>query len=192
MSINKNYKIMIVDDNEKNVALVEQQLTQSGYKTAVCYSGTEAIDKIEEENPDLILLDVMMPSLDGYQTCKILKEKLSSKFLPIILLTVKDEAESKIKGFTEGADDYLTKPYDLQELLVHIQNMLHLVSVDQEKQELLSFFKKTKGVFHELEALLESLQYALHTIENSLKKENPDLIFAKKNIEKILKRIREP
>ncbi len=183
---------MIVDDNEKNVALVEQQLTQSGYKTAVCYSGTEAIDKIEEENPDLILLDVMMPSLDGYQTCKILKEKLSSKFLPIILLTVKDEAESKIKGFTEGADDYLTKPYDLQELLVHIQNMLHLVSVDQEKQELLSFFKKTKGVFHELEALLESLQYALHTIENSLKKENPDLIFAKKNIEKILKRIREP
>src|SRR3989338_10008543 len=98
MSINKNYKIMIVDDNEKNVTLLEQQLTQSGYNTAVCYSGNEAIDKISEEKPDLVLLDIMMPQLDGYQTCKILKEKFLPDFLPIILLTVKDEAESKIKG----------------------------------------------------------------------------------------------
>ncbi|HLD75293.1 MAG TPA: response regulator [Bdellovibrionota bacterium] len=191
MNISKNYKIMIVDDNEKNVALVEQQLSQSGYKTAICYSGNEAIDKIEEENPDLILLDVMMPNLDGYQTCKILKERLAHKFLPIILLTVKDEAESKIKGFTEGADDYLTKPYDLQELLVHVQNMLHLVEADREKQKLMDFYKKTESVFHELEALLEGLQYSLKKIEDTVKKDNPDLAFAKNNIQKILKRIKD-
>ena len=186
---------MIVDDNEKNVALLEQQLSQSGYKTAICNSGNEAIDKIDAENPDLILLDVMMPNLDGYQTCKILKDKLSQKFLPIILLTVKDEAESKIKGFISRADDYLTKPYDLQELLVHVQNMLHLVEADREKQKLMGFYKKTESIFHELDALLEGLQYSLKKIEDTLEKtnhkNNPDLTFAKNNIQKILKRIKD-
>lgn len=186
-----HYKVMIVDDNEKNVALLQQQLEQAGYKTIVCYSGLEAIDKVKKEIPDVVVLDLMMPHLDGFQTCGILKKTLVSKFLPVIFLTVRGETESKIEALVKGGDDYITKPYDFQELDMKIQNMLRLIEVDSERRNLVSLQFKTQKITQELEILLESLKYSLKKIEkHATSDQKEDLHFAQENIEKILGKLK--
>ena len=181
---------MIVDDNEQNVDLLQQQLTEAGYDTVSCFSGLEALDKARESNPDVILLDLMMPHLDGYNTCSLLKKAFSEKFLPVIFLTVQTETQSKIKAMLKGADDYLIKPYDFHELHMRIQATVRLIELDQEKRVLLEFHEKTQIIFKELESLLTSLNYALEKLEEEAPKAAfKDLQFAKEGISKILKKI---
>ncbi len=186
-----HYKVMIVDDNEKNVALLQQQLDQAGYKTVVCYSGLEAIDKIKKEDPDIVLLDLMMPHLDGFQTCGLLKKTLAEKFLPVIFLTVKSETETKIQALVKGGDDFLIKPYDFQELDMKLQNMLRLIEADSERRNLVSLQFKTQKIMKDLEILLESLKYSLKKIEKHAgSDQKEDLHFAQEGIEKILNKLK--
>lgn len=189
--LKRRYKIIIVDDNVRNVELFEQQFQQAGYETAACYSGNQVLDVVSRENPDLVLLDIMMPNLDGYQTCKLLKEKFREKFLPIILISVKDEPESKVKGLVSGADDYLTKPYDFQELKIRVQHLLQLVQMDEDQKILFQYYQKSIGILKEIEILMESLKYAVGKIyEGKEKKTEKDREFVEEKIESILSKMK--
>jgi len=117
-------KIMAVDDEVKNLALLEAILMPLGYDVEKARSGEEALAKIQESPPDMILLDIMMPDMTGYEVCKRLKGEESTQIIPIVMITSLVDKESKIKGIEAGADDFLTKPVDKIELMARVNNLL--------------------------------------------------------------------
>ncbi len=118
------YTILAVDDNPINVKLLSRTLTNNSYNVITAASGPEALKQAREKQPDLILLDVLMPGMDGYEVCKILKEDESSRHIPIIFLSAKNETVDKARGLALGAVDYLTKPFDPVEIVARIQTHL--------------------------------------------------------------------
>jgi len=130
-------KILIVDDEPFNVDLLEQQLEELGYETVSAANGQEALDRVAAAAPDLILLDVMMPIMDGFTVCRILKDNEETRLIPIVIMTALGAMEDRIKGIEAGADDFLTKPVDERELLARIQTTLKLKhTVDRKITEL--------------------------------------------------------
>ena len=130
-------KILIVDDEPFNVDYLEQELEDLGYETISAVNGQEALQKIAAEAPDLILLDVMMPIMDGFTVCRILKENEETRLIPIVIMTALNAVEDRIKGIEAGADDFLTKPVNEQELLARIRTALKLKhTVDRKIGEL--------------------------------------------------------
>ena len=117
-------KILIVDDEPFNIDLLEQELVDLGYKTLSATSGQEALAKVTAESPDLVLLDVKMPGMDGFTVCRLLKEREETQFIQVVFMTALGEREDRLRGIEVGADAYLIKPPDRQELLVQIQNAL--------------------------------------------------------------------
>lgn len=114
-------KILVVDD-EKNICdLLRMYLEKEGYSVVLAYNGVDAVNSFVSENPDLVLLDVMLPQLDGWQVCREIR-KTSEK--PIIMLTAKDEIFDKVLGLELGADDYVTKPFDAKEIIARIKAVL--------------------------------------------------------------------
>ena len=145
--------ILIVDDNLDNVTLLHKVLGKAGYRTLKAYNGEEAVKLTRENKPDLILLDIMMPVMDGFTACKIIKKDDSTKHIPILMLTAKQEIPDKIKGLEIGADDYITKPFDFRELLARIKSRLKLVrehqrNVSQVRHRALS--RMVAGMEHEI------------------------------------------
>ena len=129
-------KILIVDDEPFNVDYLQQELEDLGYTTISATNGQEALGKVAAEAPDLILLDVMMPVMDGFTACRILKENEATQLIPIIIMTVLQETEDRIKGIEAGADDFLTKPVDRRELLARIQTAIKMKqAVDRKLRE---------------------------------------------------------
>jgi hypothetical protein len=114
-------KILIVDDDKNICELLRLYIEKEGYSTVVANDGKQAIELFEIENPNLILLDIMLPKLDGWQVCREIRK--TSK-VPIIMLTAKGETFDKVLGFELGADDYLTKPFDTKELVYRIRAVL--------------------------------------------------------------------
>jgi adenylate cyclase len=130
-------KILIVDDEPFNVDYLEQELEDLGYATVSASNGREALDKVVAEGPDLIMLDVMMPIMDGFEVCRILKSNDDTRLIPIVIMTALDGMEDRIKGIEAGADDFLTKPVNQRELLARIQTTLKLKhTVDRKLGEL--------------------------------------------------------
>src|SRR2546422_1819907 len=130
-------KILIVDDEPFNVDYLEQELEDLGYETVSAANGQEALEKVSAEAPDLILLDVMMPIMDGFTVCRILKENEETRLIPIVIMTALNAVEDRIKGIEAGADDFLTKPVNEQELLARIRTALKLKhTVDRKLGEL--------------------------------------------------------
>ena len=119
-------KILIVDDEPFNVDLLEQELEDLGYETVTAANGEEALAQVAAESPDLILLDVMMPVMDGFTVCRILKDSEDTRLIPIVFMTALDAMEDRIKGIEAGGDDFLTKPVNHQELIARIQTTLRL------------------------------------------------------------------
>jgi signal transduction histidine kinase len=109
-------KILIVDDDVDTVELLNKRLRAEGYDTAEAYDGEQALRQVEECQPDLVILDIKMPKIDGYEVCRRLKGSEETKFIPIIMLTVKAKVPDKVKGLDIGADDYIPKPFDYREL----------------------------------------------------------------------------
>jgi len=114
-------KILIVDDEKDIVESVQFKLEFEGFECLVAYDGEEALLKARGENPDLILLDVMLPKMNGYQVCRLLKSKEQHRHIPIIMLTAKAQESDKFWGMETGADDYVTKPFELEKLIQKIQ-----------------------------------------------------------------------
>ncbi|NKB69260.1 MAG: response regulator [Candidatus Latescibacteria bacterium] len=119
-------KILIVDDEPFNVDYLEQEMEDLGYATVSASNGQEALDQVAREAPDLILLDVMMPVMDGFTACRILKEDEETRLIPVLIMTALDAIDDRIKGIEAGADDFLTKPVDERELAARIQTTLRL------------------------------------------------------------------
>ena len=137
----KNVSILIVDDTPKNIQLLGTILKNAGYKVNVATNGLQALSVLEKLKPDLILLDVMMPDLDGYETCKRIKEINHLKDIPIIFLTAKTQTEDIVKGFELGAVDYIVKPFNALELLARVKTHLSLKFNQEMLQTLLNFQK---------------------------------------------------
>jgi two-component system cell cycle sensor histidine kinase/response regulator CckA len=119
-------RILIVDDEPHNRQLLEVMLAAEGFELVMAASGAEALAKVAEEPPDLILLDVMMPGMDGYTVATTLKADAATKSIPIIMVTVRDDREAKMRGLGAGAEDFLSKPVDRAELRVRVRNLLRL------------------------------------------------------------------
>lgn len=133
----KRSRILIVDDEPFNVDYLEQELELLGYETESAASGREAFEKVAATAPDLILLDVMMPGIDGFTVCRMLKDDRKTRRIPIVIMTSLNATEDRIKGIEAGADDFLSKPVNEQELIARIKAALRFKhAVDDEIDEL--------------------------------------------------------
>jgi len=124
--------ILVVDDQPKNIELLEAYLVPQGYEIVKAANGEEALGKLPCNQIDLILLDVMMPGMNGYEVCKKVKRDLRNTFLPIVMLTALDKMEAKIEGLEAGADDFLNKPFQKIELVARVNNLLKIKYLHDE------------------------------------------------------------
>ncbi|MDM8542982.1 response regulator [Desulfococcaceae bacterium HSG9] len=154
MSEKKRSLILLVDDNVRNLQLLGSLLNES-YKTAIALDGVDALSFVRKRRPDLILLDVMMPKMNGFQVCEILKAEKETKEIPIIFLTGKTDSESVVKGFEIGANDYIQKPFKQKELLARVKTHISLQEAHDIQKRLIS----------EKEKLISELQEALKEIK---------------------------
>jgi len=126
-------RILIVDDEPFNVDYLEQELEHLGYETQSAFNGRDALEKVAHEAPDLILLDIMMPGIDGLTVCRLLKDDHKTRRIPIIIMTALNAFEDRVRGIEAGADDFLTKPVDDRELVARIKTSLRVKhAVDEE------------------------------------------------------------
>jgi two-component system, OmpR family, alkaline phosphatase synthesis response regulator PhoP len=116
-------KILAVDDEKHIVRLVQANLDRAGYEVVCAYDGKEALQKVEEENPDLIVLDVMMPYMDGFEVLQNLRRNPATRDIPVIMLTAKAQDADVFKGWQSGVDCYLTKPFNPMELLSFVKRI---------------------------------------------------------------------
>jgi two-component system alkaline phosphatase synthesis response regulator PhoP/two-component system response regulator VicR len=116
-------KILAVDDERHIVRLVEVNLQRAGYQVVTAYDGKEALEKVKSENPDLVVLDVMMPYMDGFEVLKNLKADPSTAEIPVIMLTAKAQDADVFRGWQSGVDCYLTKPFNPMELLTFVKRI---------------------------------------------------------------------
>ena len=124
MSAQEMHRILVVDDESDVTELVEYKLEQEGYRVATLNDPLACIAKVREFEPELVLLDIMMPELSGIQLCRIIRADPITKEIPIIFLSARGEVEDRIKGLEAGAEDYISKPFNTNELLIRISKML--------------------------------------------------------------------
>lgn len=117
-------KILIIDDTELMVKLTTDILTENGYEVVSANNGLDGIKMVMAEKPDLVLLDIVMPGIDGFEVCKLLRQDESNNLMPIIMLTAQGNEEDKLTGLELGADDYITKPFNPRELISRVKNTL--------------------------------------------------------------------
>jgi adenylate cyclase len=140
-------KILVVDDEVKNVKLLEALLLPRGYAVVTASNGEEALVQVQQERPDLILLDIMMPVMDGFEVCKILKDNADTRLIPVVIMTALGQVEDRIKGIEAGADDFLTKPVHRDELLARIQTSLRLKQTIDGKMDTLQLTREHLAKF---------------------------------------------
>jgi two-component system, sensor histidine kinase and response regulator len=134
--INDNYSILIVDDVAKNIQLVAKFLTIEGYNLYFAQSGEAALKQVEQHDFDLILLDIMMPEMEGFEVCRKIKESKKNQLVPLIFITAKTDEEAIKKGFSVGGVDYITKLFNPEELLARVRTHLRLQSREKELRDL--------------------------------------------------------
>jgi len=198
--------ILIVDDNQTNLDVLFELLKNHGFKVLVAQDGESAIEQIEYIHPDLILLDIMMPGIDGFETCRRLKADPPTQDIPIIFMSALSDTVDKVKGFQTGAVDYITKPFQHEEVLSRIdthltirslqkkleeknielaqlnQNLERLVEqkskqlIDQEKTAIIG--RLTQGMVHNLKSPLQVMQTSVDLIETKATKINDYSFFS--------------
>lgn len=124
-----NQKILVIEDEKPISDIIKFNLEKEPYEIITAYDGAEGLEMVFSENPDLILLDVMLPGLDGFQVCRRVREKSN---VPIIMLTAKNEEVDKVLGLELGADDYITKPFGMRELIARVKANIRRVHIDSE------------------------------------------------------------
>ena len=127
------YKILLVDDDKEIMQILEQRLTKEGYEVVVAFDGEEALEKAAKDNPDIIILDLMIPKLNGFEVLKEVREKYNKKWKPVIIVSADIELSSLKKSYDLEADHYLTKPVTIERLLQGIETMISLIPL--RKQE---------------------------------------------------------
>ena len=169
-------KILIVDDEPFNLDLLEQELGDYDYVIERAGDGVEALEKTQNFKPDVILLDYMMPRMNGLEVVKQLRESQEHKGIPVILLTAKATQEDKVAGLDAGADDYVTKPFDSFELLARVRAMLRLKEMHDTLEEWnRSLADKVNQQVKELERLARLKRYLSPQIAETILDEDDDL-----------------
>ena len=135
MGRDKPARILIVDDHEDNIELLRARLEARGYCIDTAMDGEQALARVANTAPDLILLDVMMPRIDGFEVVRRLKADKTLPFIPIILQTALDSTEHKVEGLDAGADDYITKPINFAELEARVKSMLRIKALQDALEE---------------------------------------------------------
>jgi putative two-component system response regulator len=162
--ITKKSRILCVDDEPANLKLLEAALIPRGYEVIKAKNGEEALERIKGQEIDLILLDVMMPKIDGFEVCKKIKENPLTQLIPVVMVTALADKESRIKGLEKGANDFLTKPVDSSELMVRVKNLLRV-------KEFEDFLKKHNEILEkEVRMRTYELQIALSDLTESNEK----------------------
>jgi PleD family two-component response regulator len=154
--------ILIIDDTPDNLRLLSQMLTKCGYKVRAVLSGAYALAAVQAAPPDLILLDIMMPQMDGYEVCRHLKTNEQTQDIPVLFISALDQTENKLKAFTAGGVDYITKPFQTTEVLARVNTHLSLRHLHRQLQAANSELARQ---LTEIEARNEELQTALNTIK---------------------------
>jgi len=173
-------RILLVEDEENIREVVKLNLELEEYEVITSDNGKDALKKIEEQHFDLLVLDVMLPDVDGFQICE--QVRLSNMDVPIIFLTAKDTSLDRINGLKKGADDYLTKPFHLEELLLRVNNLIKRSSKSPENTPKVYTFGKNKINFITFEAETADMMFILR-LER--------LIISSFLLENISKKIRE-
>ena len=183
MQINPaEFKLLVVDDVQTNVLLLKALLGKEGYGILVANNGKEALEVIRNENPDLILLDVMMPGMDGFEVAERLKSEEFRCEIPIIFLTALDDTQSIVNGFKLGVGDFISKPFRKEELMVRIKHQLSLVAarriIEEKNEELRKTIagrdKMYSVIAHDLRSPMASMKMLLNTIMMSVEKDKID------------------
>jgi len=167
---NLDGKILVADDEKITVDFFQVMLTKLGFSVEVAYNGKEALEKVEEFTPDLILLDLLMPKLSGYKVAEILKQEEKTKNIPIIVLTAVSDIKDKVDMIELGIEDYITKPFNFVEILARIRNNLKAKFLRDEvtlKETKFSSVTKLEG---SIDCFLEEAQICTEKINESLKK----------------------
>jgi two-component system sensor histidine kinase/response regulator len=175
--VERKSKILIVDDAEDTVELLRKRFRAEGYDTSEAFNGEQALNTVPEYEPDLIVLDVMMPKIDGYEVCQRLKADEKTKYIPVLMLTAKGEVEHKVKGLNIGADDYMAKPFDYKELSARVRSLLsikatHEKKVEEEKSGALE--QMMEQVAHEIRNPLTSVGGFARKVFNKLPEDDPN------------------
>ena len=166
---NKSHLILIVDDDERNIRLLSALLGPEGFEVLPALSGKEALELVSKTEPDLILLDIMMPDMDGYEVCRILKSKEETRIIPIVMVTSLSDREDKLKAVEVGADEFLTKPVDKTELIIRVKSLLRMKSYHDELVRSYRTLELQNRRLSELERTKEELTHmVIHDLSNPL------------------------
>ncbi len=162
--------ICIVDDNEANRDLLEQELADAGYRVITAGSGHAGLDTVLRERPDLLLLDIMMPDLSGYEVCRILRRTDATTALPIILVTAKTGTRDEVIGLDSGANDYVTKPINIETLLARVRTQLRIKTLQDElRRNYESFMRLDRARQEMISMLTHDLKTPLMAVSASTK-----------------------
>lgn len=175
-----DFTVLIVDDVDANVLLLKLLLSKAGYKTLTAYNGKDALHIISRNSPDLILLDIMMPVIDGHEVAERVKEMPDKKEIPIIFLSALNSPEDIVKGFRNGAADYVSKPFNKDELLIRVNHQLSLVSakrmIVKQKDELEKTVEARDKLYsliaHDLRSPVGSLRMVMNALSMGVDRES--------------------
>lgn len=179
-------KILVIDDQPGNVFLLQDRLNREGFKVITAYDGESGIKKTIEEEPDLILLDVMMPGMDGFQTCSEISSTEETKSIPIILVTALNSSEDTQKGFDSGAFDYIKKPFNKVELLARVKAALRFSETNKlilELEKIDTFSTTVKKTSHEIKQPLTLINLSVTALKRELEEANFNKESAVKRVE---------
>jgi len=181
----KNKKILVVDDEKDIVELLQYNLEKENYKISTAYSGEQCLEQVKTSLPDLILLDLMLPEIDGLEVCKILKNDIRTSSIPVIMLTAKGDETDIVLGLELGADDYIPKPFRIRELLARIKAVLRRskkINSSYKKDEDIIQFKDLTINLRKYQVTLKDKTLHLTSTEFKLLKfliSNPGVVFTR-------------
>ncbi len=152
-------RILITDDDQSNLEELTDFFNSCGYETVGASDGATAIIKAREFLPDVILLDIRMPGIDGYETCRRLKDNDRTRDIPVIFITALSDTIAKVKGFTAGGVDYVTKPFEIEEIVARINTHITLSRLKREREEIIRELTEALANVKKLEGMLPICMY---------------------------------